>query len=99
MMSAARPLSGVNAGQGSRRALTASGHSHFSRWARILAIKPKPDLNAEDLSIIVVCDVLNNQERHHEHGHSGSDIKRDPGTADRSALPGNRAHQQAKSDW
>jgi hypothetical protein len=30
-------------------------------------------LNAEDLSIIVIGDVLNNQERHHEHGHSGSD--------------------------
>jgi hypothetical protein len=75
-----------------------AGHSHFSRCARILAIKAKPDLNAEDLSIIVVGDVLNNQERHHEHGHAGSDKKRDAGAPDRSALPGNRANQQLKSD-
>jgi hypothetical protein len=54
-------------------------------------------LNAEDLSVIVVGDVLNNQERHHEHGHSGSDKKRDPGTPDRSALSVNRANQQVKS--
>src|SRR5689334_6800980 len=46
-----------------------------SRCARILAIRAEPDLNAENSSIIVVGDVLNNQERCHEHGHSGSDIK------------------------
>ena len=75
------------------------GHAHFSRCARILAIKAEPDLNAENFSIIVVGDVLKNQERDHEHGHSGSDKERDASTADRSALSGNRAHQQAKSDW
>jgi hypothetical protein len=43
--------------------------------------------------------VLNNQERNHEHGHAGSDKKRDASAADRSAVSGNRANQQAKSDW
>jgi len=70
-----------------------------SRCARILAIRAEPDLNAENFSIIVVGVVLNNQERCHEHGHPGSDIKRDASPADRSASSGNRAHQQAKSDW
>jgi len=72
-----------------------SGHAHFSRCARILAVKAESDLNAENFSIIVVGDVLNNQERNHEHGHSGSNKKRDAGAADRSAVSGNRAHQHA----
>jgi hypothetical protein len=36
-----------------------------SRCARILAINAEPDLNAENFSIIVIGDVLNNQERNH----------------------------------
>jgi len=49
--------------------------AHLSRCARILGIKAEPNLNAENFSIIVVGDVLKNQERDHEHGHSGRDKK------------------------
>jgi len=55
-------------------------------------------LNPKYLSVIVVGDVLNNQERHHEDGHSGSDKKRNTGTPHISSVRRNRPDQQVNSD-
>jgi len=55
-------------------------------------------LNPKNLSVIVVGDVLNNQERHDEKGYSGSDKKRHEATPDISSVHGNRPNEKVKSD-
>jgi hypothetical protein len=76
--------------------VTLAGNAHFSDFTSILAIKSKSNLDPKDFSVIVVGDVLNNQERHDEYGHSGSDRKRDAGTPDISSVAGNRPNKQVK---
>jgi hypothetical protein len=61
-------------------------------------INSKADLNPKDLSVIVVSDVLNDQERHHEQGYSGSDEERDASAPDISSVTGNSANKQINSD-
>jgi hypothetical protein len=42
--------------------------------------------------------VLNDQERHHEQGYSGSDEERDASAPDISSVTGNSANKQINSD-